>query len=59
MVAIVGKAYAGDTQLQYLLLKLQTNTSGIDLMSAETIGGVAYLASIGVITAARKVEVLA
>lgn len=61
MMAITQLAYSGtgDANIQYLLLKLQTNETGVDLALAETIGGVDYLVGKGVLTTARKAEILA
>lgn len=59
LMGVTALAYAGDTNMQYLLLKLQTNTDGVDLLSAEVIGGVTYLEGKGVLTPARKAEILA
>lgn len=59
LMGVTSLAYAGDQNMQYLLLKLQTNTDGVDLLSAEVIGGVTYLVGKGVLSAARKAEILA
>lgn len=59
LLTIADMAYAGDAPTRYLLLKLQTNTSGIDMSSAETVGGVDYLIAKGVLAPARKQEILA
>lgn len=57
--AINNKAYVvGDANVQLLLLKVFTATEGVNLDSQDTIDGVNYLAYIGVITAARKTEIL-
>ena len=59
LLAIANMAYAGDATTRYLLLKLQTNTSGMDLSGAETVGGVDYLIAKGVLLPARRADILA
>jgi len=58
LAAVLNLAYSGDASVRLLLLKIQT-TGEIDLQSDAVINGMAYLVSKGVITAARKAEILA
>lgn len=59
LMAMCNAAYVGgNTMCQLLLLKVQTANSGIHLDSPETISGVNYLASIGIITTERIPEIL-
>lgn len=48
----------GDVPAQLLLLKVSTNRDGIDLDSAETVGGLDYLISKGKLTSQRKADIL-
>ena len=53
--AIVASA---DTQVKLFLL-MATGADGLDLGNAEVVAGIEYLASLGLITAARATEILA
>ncbi|MDP2786611.1 MAG: hypothetical protein Q8O79_00830 [Pseudomonadota bacterium] len=61
LAGITGLAYGGlgDATAQVMLLKIATASEGINLDSAETIGGLDYLIAKGKLTAGRKAEILA
>ena len=60
LAGISALAYSGtgDVPAQLLLLKVATNRDGIDLSSADVVGGLDYLISKGKLTAPRKAEIL-
>lgn len=58
LINILAAAYGGDTTAQLLLLKIQTNSTGVDLRIDETIQGVQYLVSIGAISSDRATAIL-
>ncbi len=60
LAGISALAYSGtgDVPAQLLLLKVATNRDGIDLDSADVVGGLDYLVSRGKLTAPRKTEIL-
>lgn len=58
LAGILTAAYGGDINAQLLLLKVQTNTNGIELDTDETIQGIQYLQSIGVLTTDRAAVIL-
>lgn len=58
MDAALALAYGGDVVARRVLLKLQTASDGVDLDSPAMQQGMLYLVSKGVITAARKEELL-
>lgn len=50
MDAIIAAAYDGDAVCRRLLLKLQTNTSGVNLHGTTETAGIAYLQQLGLLT---------
>ncbi len=58
MAALITLAYAGDSNIQLLLLKLQTTDGYVELNSLEVSSGLDYLVYKACITAARKLEIL-
>jgi len=60
LLAINQAAYiSGDVNVQMLLLKVFTATTGVDLDFIDTVQGVGYLEYINVLTAGRAQEILA
>lgn len=61
LASISALAYSGtgDVGAQLLLLRVSTNRDGIDLDSADVVGGLDYLISKGKLTALRKAEIQA
>ena len=58
LAGVLSAAYSGDVNCQLLLLKVQTNTDGIQLDSTDTVQGIGYLESINVLTAERAAQIL-
>lgn len=57
---VLGLAFGGNAQAQYLIFKMQTASDGVNLDSPDVAAGLDYLISLnGVITAATKARVLA
>ena len=54
---VLKRAYGGDENCQFLLMKMQTNTDGIDLDSTDVINGLAHLTAIDILNDGRAAEI--
>jgi hypothetical protein len=55
---IINAAYAGDAIARRVLMKIQTASDGVNLLSPEVQGGVMYLTQHGVLTKERAAQIL-